>query len=430
MNRWLVSLVGLVWVSLLGAADYERQPIEYSSATPDNLASRLQKKLVSGQVSLEYEAETGYLKSLLRELKVPLSSQTLVFTKTSLQRHRIAPRTPRALYFNDDIYIGYCKGGDVLEVSVADPKLGTVFYTLDQDPDRKPRFTRQTDNCMLCHASSQTQGVPGHVVRSVFSDSRGLPMLSEGTYRVDQTTPFDKRWGGWYVTGTHGKQEHLGNLIIRTPRVSRPVDNAAGQNLTDLGDRFVQASYLTPHSDIVALLVLEHQATAHNLITKANFETRQALHMQDTLNREMKLPSSHEWDSTKARIRSVGDDLVEYLLFRGEAPLSEKVRGTSGFTEEFAKQGPFDARGRSLREFDLEKRLFRYPLSYLIYSESFDALPDRVRQYVLERIHTILTGKDTTKRYEYLTAEERQATLEILVATKPNLPAYWKAKAR
>ncbi|MFO0879556.1 MAG: hypothetical protein U0840_19600 [Gemmataceae bacterium] len=427
MRPWRMALVGLLWAGWALAADYERDPIQYSVATPDNLASRLQKRLVAGEVTFTYDAETGYLRSLLNNLKVPLSSQTLVFSKTSLQRHKIAPRTPRALYFNDDMYIGFCKGGDVLEVSAVDPQLGTVFYTVDQDPTRKPRFTRHTDNCLLCHGSSQTQGVPGHVIRSVFSDSRGLPMLSEGTYRVDHTTPFDKRWGGWYVTGTHGKQEHLGNLLIRTPRVARPVENAAGHNLTDLGDRFVRSGYLTPHSDIVALMVFEHQATGHNYITRANFETRQALHMQETLNREMKLPATHEWDSTRARIRSVGDDLVEYFLFKGEAPLTEQVRGTSGFAEEFVKRGPRDARGRSLREFDLTRRLFRYPMSYLIYTESFDALPDRVRLYVLERLHTILTGKDTTKRYDYLAAEDRQAILDILVATKPNLPAYWKA---
>ncbi|MFO0846410.1 MAG: hypothetical protein U0797_29255, partial [Gemmataceae bacterium] len=381
--------------------------------------------LVAGQAKLSYDETGGYLASLLRELGVPVSSQTLVFSKTSLQRHRIAPRTPRALYFNDDVYVGYCKAGDVLEVSAVDPKLGTVFYTVDQDASRKPRFTRQTDNCLLCHGSSQTQGVPGHVLRSVFSDPHGMPLLAEGTYRVDQTTPFEHRWGGWYVTGKHGNQEHMGNLVIGARRVARPVDNAAGLNVTDLSSRFTTSGYLSPHSDIVALLVLEHQAMAHNLITKAHFECREALHAEETLNREMKLPPTYRWDSTASRIRSVGDALADYLLFRGEAPLTAKVEGTSGFATEFARRGPRDPKGRSLRDFDLERRLFRYPLSYLIYSSAFDAMPQRVRDHVLERIWKVLAGEEA-KEFGHLSADDRRAIREIVLATKTNLPACWK----
>jgi hypothetical protein len=427
MLRWLAALCSLCCAGVAVSAEFDKEPINYSSSTPDNVASRLQKKLVSGK-ELEYDEETGYLAALLRELNVPVSSQTLVFSKTSLQRHRIAPRTPRALYFSDDVYVGYCKGGDVIEVSAADPKLGAVFYTVEQDAQKKPRFTRQTDNCLLCHGGSQTQGVPGHTLRSVFADGRGLPMLSEGTHRVDQTTPVENRWGGWYVSGTSGKQSHLGNLVARTRRVSRPVDNAEGVNVTDLSDRFTRTGYLSGHSDLVALMVLEHQAEAHNLITRASFETRQALHMEETLNREMKLPATHRWDSTQVRIRSVGDALADYLLFRGEAPLADKLRGTSGFAAEFGKRGPRDAKGRSLREFDLERRLFRYPLSYLVYSESFDALPARVRDHVLERIWNVVSGKDASKDFAHLSADDRRAIREILVATKPNLPACWKAK--
>ena len=365
---------------------------------------------------------------MLRELQVPVSSQMLVYSKTSLQRNRITPRTPRALYFSDDAYVGYCNSGDVLEFSAIDPQLGTVFYTLEQDADKKPRFTRQTDRCTLCHASSQTQGVVGHVVRSVFSDASGYPILSAGTYRVDHTTALEKRWGGWYVTGTHGKQSHLGNLIVRTRNVEEPVDNKAGHNVADLGDRFERSSYLSGHSDIVALMVMEHQTEAQNYLTRANFDTRQALHAEQALNKEMKLPPTHRWKSTESRIHSVGDDLLKYLLFSEEAPLTAKVRGTSTFATDFSKRGPRDKAGRSLRDFDLEKRLFRYPCSYLIYSKSFDALPAPVRDYVLERLRKVLTGADKGKEFDHLCADDRKAIREILVATKPNLPASWRAK--
>lgn len=430
MNKALAGLMmglGMVCSCAAAGADYDKEPVSYSTGTPDNVVAQLHKKLMRGQANLGYDEETGYLRALLRELNVPVSSQTLVFSKTSLQRQKISPRTPRALYFNDEVYIGYCKKGDVLEVSAVDPRLGTVFYTMEQDPGKKPRFIRQTDNCLLCHASSHTHGVPGHVIRSVFSDPLGFPILSGGTTRVDQTTPIEKRWGGWYVTGTHGKQTHLGNLLIRTREVPRSVSNAEGMNQTNLRDRFDGSGYLSMHSDLVALMVLEHQADAHNLLTRANFESRAALHQEEMLNREMKLPASYRWDSTKVRIKSVGDDLVEYLFFSGEAPLSGKMEGTTTFAEEFSKRGPRDSRGRSLRDLDLEKRLFRYPLSYLIYSPSFDALPDRLRDYVLERIWNVLSGKDTSKAFAHLSGEDRKAIREILLATKPNLPSAWRS---
>ncbi len=428
--RWGLGLAFWLGGAVLlasGADEFEREPIGYSSATPDDAVSQLQKRLDGGKAKLEHDKKAGYLASVLRELNVPVSSQMLVFSKTSLQRHRISPQTPRALYFNDSVYVGYCAKGDMLELSAIDPKLGAVFYTLEQDAVKKPRFVRQTESCLLCHGSSSTQGVPGLVVRSVFPDAQGLPILSAGTYRVDQTTPLERRWGGWYVTGTHGKQEHLGNLIVRTRRVEQPVDNRAGLNVTDLGDRFTRSAYLSGHSDVVALMVLEHQAAAHNYLTRANFTARQALHLEQQINREMKLSPTHRWDSTGVRIKSAGDDLVRYLLFCEEAPLTGKVRGTSAFAAEFARRGPRDGRGRSLRDFDLERRLFKYPCSYLIYSESFDALPGPMREYVLDRIWQVLSGRDKSKDFAHLSAADRKAIREILVATKPSLPPSWRA---
>ncbi|MGL4555538.1 MAG: hypothetical protein ACRC33_30585 [Gemmataceae bacterium] len=424
--RTMVLLALWLVAGARAADEFEREPINYSEATPDNAVTRLQRRIDAGAVTLAYDERRGYLESVLSELRVPVSSQTLVFSKTSLQLRRISPETPRALYFNDEVYVGYCQQGDVVEISATDHRLGAVFYTLDQAEERKPRFARQTENCMLCHASSRTGGVPGHTLRSVFADGRGDMILSEGTIRVDQTTPFADRWGGWYVTGTHGKQPHRGNLITRSRRVERPVENAAGLNVTDLGGRIRRSAYLTGHSDLVALLVLEHQTEAHNLMTRASFTARQAEHQEKVLNREMKLPADHRWDSTGRRIRSAGDELLRYLLFRGEAALAEEVRGSSAFAAEFARKGPRDAKGRSLHDFDLKTRLFRYPCSYLIHSSYFDALPCAVRDHVLRRLWEVLTGRDRSGEFGHLSAADRAAIREILVATKPGLPGYWR----
>jgi len=408
--------------------EYEQEPIRYGKSEPHNRVSELIERIQSGRTRLEHEPHFGYLRSLLKELDVPQSSQMLVYSKTSLQRHRIAPETPRSLYFNDDVYVGFCQQGDVLELSAVDPQLGAVFYTLDHSQSDPPRFTRQADNCLICHSSSHTKDVPGHLVRSVFSDKSGFPILSAGTYRIDHTSPLEKRWGGWYVTGTHGPQKHLGNLIVDGQNVPRDPDNSAGLNLTDLGERIPTADFLTGHSDIVALMVFEHQTDAQNLIARANFQTRQALHYQQALNRELHESPDHVWDSTKSRIKSVCEPLVEYLLYSGEAELTSRVQGTSGFANEFAHRGPPDRQGRSLRDFDLETRLFKYRCSYLIYSAAFRALPAVARDYVLRRLWEVLNGQDTSEKFAHLKADERQAILEILRDTLPDLPESWKTK--
>lgn len=409
------------------AQDFEREPINYLTAVTDNPVSRLEARLEKGEAHLEHEDRRGYLKSLLKELEVPISSQTLVFSKTSLQRNRIAPRTPRAIYFNDEMYVGFCQHGEVLELSAVDPSLGAVFYTLSQDATETPKPSRQNDNCLLCHGSSNTRGVPGHLVRSVYVDAGGLPVLSMGTQRVDHSSPIEKRWGGWYVTGTHGNQLHLGNLVITSTRQAEPVDNSAGQNVTELDSRFKTSAYLSPHSDLVALMVLEHQAEAHNLLTRASFQTREALHAEVSLNRDLKEPREHRWESTTTRIKHASEALVKYLLFSGEAPITSKLQGTTTFADEFSQRGPRDSKGRSLRDFDLERRLFKYPCSYLIYSRSFDAIPVEAKDIVFRRMWQVLSGIDRSREFAHLSDEDRTAIVEILRETKPGLPAEWYA---
>lgn len=432
MRYWGAGTIVTVAVVLVGqphcraADEIEQPPIQYSQSTPDNRVSKLAVQLAAGELRLEYDQRIGYLDALLEALDVPIESQMLVFSKTSLQRNRISPRTPRAIYFNDDVYVGYCRSGDVLEISAVDPRLGAVFYTLDQKDEKQVRLSRQTDSCLLCHSSSRTEGVPGHLARSMFVDSSGQPILSRGSYSVDHTTPLEQRWGGWYVTGTHGDQRHLGNLIVRGRKVEQDVDNAQGQNVVKLSDRLSLDTYLAPHSDIVALMVLEHQTLVHNRITKANYAARQALLYEQEMNRALGEPEGHRFDSTNRRIQSAGDDLVEVMLLVDEAKLTGPIHGTSGYAEKFAGLGPHDGQGRSLRELDLETRLFKYPCSYVIYSEAFDALPREMLDYVWQRLWNVLVQQADEKQFSHLSKEDRQAIVDILRATKPKLPDYWR----
>jgi hypothetical protein len=426
-----VLLVAVGTIVTAGAAraqdDFERAPINYSKAKPSNAIERLQEKLDAGKLKLLFHSERGYLSSVLQALDVPESSQVLVFSKTSLQRSRISPHAPRAIYFSDDLYIGFCRVGQVLEISAVDPQLGAVFYTLEQDDVARPKFERQTDACMLCHASSQTKNVPGHILRSVFPDGGGDPILSMGTVRVDQSTAVDRRWGGWYVSGTHGKQTHLGNMRVKNRNDRETIaKNPEGQNITDLARFFDVSKYLTPHSDIVALMVLEHQAEAQNLLARASIQTRLALHQQATLNKELGREPDAYSETLTRRIKSVGDPLVRYLLFSEEAKLADRIEGTSTFAADFVKKGPRDKKGRSLREFDLERRIFKYPCSYLIYSEAFEELPREMKDYVYQRMHDVLTDRHYGGGFGHLSAEDRQAILEILRDTKNDLPDYWR----
>lgn len=399
--------------ALVSAADFsgaqsaaERRIAKYAAATPNDAIARLQRRIDSGDVTLQFDPQWGYLPSLLTALKVPASSQTLVFSKTSFQIDKIAPRTPRAVYFGDDVYVGWVQRGTVIEVASVDPTLGAVFYTLNQQATAKPSFERQTHNCLQCHDSSlNTGGVPGLVVQSVYADRYGYPLPSSHNPVSSDRSPMRERFGGWYVTGTHGDQVHMGNVVA--PGAAHELGNVkvylerldlrASGNVTDLANRFNAKAYLAPGSDIAALMLLIHQSSLHNAITQAGL------------------------DADGPNAAASAEALVRGLLFIGEAPLTAPIAGAPQFAADFAKAGPRDRQGRSLRDLDLRTRLLRYRLSYLVYSEGFDGLPTSVKAIVARRLTEILTGTDTSADFASIGKDERQAIVEILQATKPGL---------
>lgn len=407
-------------------AQYDGIRKEYDSAIKNDPVARLQRQIDEGKVKLEFDGTHGYLKSTLKALGVDASSQMLVFSQTSFQVRRISPRTPRALYFNDNVYVGWVQHGDVMELSAVDPQHGAVFYTLEQVESERPTFIPDRGNCLTCHESSRTQNVPGHLVRSVYSAPSGLPHFGAGTFRTNQNSPLKERWGGWYVTGHHGEQRHMGNCIVPTKEDAVNMDLDVGANVTDLSRWFDTSPYLTRHSDIVALMVLEHQADMHNLITQANYYARQAIQHAAVMNEMMDEPADHVSDSTRRRFEYAGEKLLKYMLFVGEARLTDRIKGTSDFAEHFSAKGPHDRRGRSLRDLDLRRRLFKYPCSYLIYSEAFDTLPEPLKAHVYQRLWDILNSRDKSGDYAHLSSRSRIAIREILRDTKEGLPDYWK----
>jgi hypothetical protein len=419
---------GRVVVKEQGFLPFANAPIHYRSANLDDPIARLERRLEAGQTVLTYDERFGYLRSVLDQLHVPVSSQTLVFSKTSFQFPQITPATPRALYFNDDVYVGRVHQGKFLEFVSFDAQQGAIFYVLDESRSDHPRFERAAVDCVQCHVADSTRGVPGVMLRSVFTKPSGYQAGGTKSFITGQESPFEERWGGWYVTALRAPHLGMANTTVASsaqaqqgaaPRSSAPVSS--------LADRLNTERYLTGSSDIVALMVLAHQTQMHNLITQTNYQTRLALSSEETRNRAAGTPAETLSEAARAQFEAPAEQLVRYLLFTNESALQSPIAGNTTFTEDFAARGPYDAHGRSLRQFDLKTRIFKYPCSYLIYSEDFDAIPEPAKTYVYRRLFEVLSGRDTSSDFSRLSASDRRAILEILIDTKPNLPAEWKS---
>ncbi len=409
--------------TLLAQLDFEGPPIHYGAESSRDRVARLSEALESGEIQLEEDDRWGLLPALLEALEIPRESQTLVFSKTSFQLHKIGPDRPRAIYFNDDTYVGWVRNSPMLELGAADDNQGAVFYTLESTELTKPRVVRDQGQCLICHANQRTQAVPGFLVRSVYSNPVGHFVSGTPAYVTDHSSPFQQRWGGWYVTGSHGDMPHLGNLVCKDESLPGWLDPKAGLNRSQLPDDILPREYLQPSSDIVALMVLEHQSQMHNVITRASFEARTAAYQDAGINKALDRPSDFRSESTERRIANVSEKLIRYMLMADEFDLTSPVVGSSQYAEHFSNRGPKDSQGRSLYEFDLKTRLFRYPCSYLIYSSTFDAMPDVIQQTVGRRLHEILLADDSVEGYERLSTEDRAAIAGILKETKSD---FWK----
>jgi hypothetical protein len=410
-------LEGQVVLKQQGYVPFSDAPIYYRSEKLDDPIARLQRRLDAGELTLKYDAEHGYLRTVLDTLHVPISSQTLVFSKTSFQYPHISPEKPRALYFNDDIYIGQVHNARALEFVSFDPVQGAIFYIMDEQNSGHPRFERAENDCIQCHVAASTRGVPGVLVRSIFTRASGLQAGGTPAFVTGQETPFRDRWGGWYVTGFKDSPGHLGNGVLSNGARPEAFDRTAHASMSDLQTLLDTSGYLSGSSNVVAHLVLAHQTQMHNLITQTNYQTRLAQYAES----QGKITP----DATRKQVEKPAEQLVRYLLFANEAPIEGRIDRISDFAREFAARGPRDSYGRSLRDFDLEKRIFKYPCSYLIYSEAFDAIPEPAKSFVYRRLFEILSGQDQTPDFAALSADDRRAILEILAATKPGLPAEW-----
>jgi hypothetical protein len=394
--------------------------IQYSSAPLHNDVADLNRRLRDGAARLASEGRSGYLQSTLDALRIPIDSQLLVFSRTSLQGKKISEQNPRAIFFNDRVALGWVRDGDVIEVAAHDESAGVVFYTLDQRAgaaDDPPQFKRAFV-CLGCHVTVDTLGVPGLLM---FSTTRPEPSQFSGVpHHIDQSDPLNHRFGGWFVTGSAGGAGHMGNDVAA-------LDGRASRELASVEGLFDSDGYRALSSDVVAHLVFTHQAGMTNLLTRAGWEARAvdpSLHAPFT-------STADQQAAVAAVMKGVAREVVDHLLFVDEAALTVRIRGGSGFAERFAAGGPRDRRGRSLYELDLNRRLMKYPCSYLIYSPAFDALPPLAKDAIYTRLWEVLSGQEREARYRSALARaDRQAIVEILQDTRKDLPRYFQNVVR
>ncbi len=419
----LAAPASLVQAQELTGEEY--QQVGYNNVARDNRIARLAAQLESGELQLEWRAPRGYFDAFLEALEIDPASQVLVFSKTSLQYQKISWQKPRGIYFNDDTWIGFVQDSDIVEITTMDDKLGPVFYVFHNKRNSDEPVERLNHKCLVCHDSNGTMGggIPLLLARSGLYDYGGNQLKDfSGIGNTTDQTPFAERWGGWFVTGQHGSQTHLGNVQLPDAGAVAQVQNHLLGNLDTLEGQnlFDTAPYARATSDIVALMVMEHQLTVLNQLSYVKFKAPAVLARAGMLD-ALQAPS---WDALPERaqrtLKRMLDKLVDLALLKDSITLSEPISGVPEFAAWFEAQGPRDAQGRSLRELDLQTRLFRHPLSYIVQTAGFAQLPAFARDYLWRELAAILQGDKEHAALAGVSREERQATLEILRDTQPD----------
>lgn len=423
--RFLLAL-GLIGPAALAqqAEPFEEPPISYSATPTNDRATAINAAFHGRATEIRSMPAKKRLKWLLDELEVPVESQLFVFSKTSLQRDLINPEAPRVLYFSDEAYVGWSPAG-AFEVAVFDAKLGTTFYIFEPHATKEEPLLARSGDCLLCH--SRHEHTPSLRARSVFPDHNGEPLSGSGGSNIEPSTPLAERWGGWYVTGGRDPLQHRGNLIGKKPSDFEGDTAMPTRNLASLDGIVDTRRYLLKTSDVVPLLMHDHQVHVHNVLSTANQDARIALHRWPAMREILGLPKdAPPQGSCLVVFDSQAEKIIDALLCRDDAPWpAGGVGGDGVFAPAYAKTRKADAQGRSLRDLDLRTRLFRYRCSPLIYSLSFAALPKELREVVLLRLDAGLRAFPPAPAFGHLAQDERRAIHEILTATLPDLPARW-----
>lgn len=383
---------------------FSEAPHNYYDRAPRDAFASVMAAIESGQVKLDTTSEKTQLTSLLKALEIPVTSQLLVYSATSFQGGLIRPANPRALYFNEEVYVGFVPGGR-FEVAAIDPDLGPVFRIFRPSPDGKPEVTR-TERCMNCHAGRTSKQVPGLVVESVICTNTGASLDGFRREQVGHTIPLADRFGGWHVTGAHEHGLHLGNLM---GEAAPSAPNGYKKFADPPGSLFDFNRYPVRTSDLFTHLIHEHQLGFHNLVTLGVYRTRDAL----------EAGRGHVSNDDAAALNDLARQLVRYVLFANEAKLPEGgLKPDPAFMKDFLARRVAVQNGASLRDLDLHGRLFRYRCSYMVQTPSFMAMPKEFKDRVLAGLSTALREQGAPPEFNYLPPEEKRAIRSILRETK------------
>lgn len=382
---------------------------EYHTRELNDPFTRMMADFESGKRQLDKRSGKAFIASLLEHLDVPASSQLLVFSRTSLQTRKISGSNPRAMYFNEDVYVGYIPGGKV-EIISLDPELGGIFYIFDIPKGDELPVIERSGRCMNCHAVAETRRIPGLSTRSVIPGSNWGKLVAFRDKEIGHQIPLSDRFGGWHVTGDPGVSDHKGNLIG---------EKVGGKIETEVlmpGTEFDWSSYLTESSDILPHLILEHQSGFVNLVLEATYRARTYQHIG-----KGKIKAEHA-----AVLQGLAGELVRYLLFADEAKLpAGGIRVDPQYREDFLADRREAANGLSLKDLDLETRLFKHRCSYLIYSDVFEATSDLFKQQVYESLGEAISTEKRDPDFAYLPDAEKKAIRDILRETLSDLPEGW-----
>ena len=382
---------------------------EYHTRELNDPFTRMIEGFESGERELDYQSGRAFITSILEHLDVPASSQLLVFSRTSLQTRHISGRNPRAMYFNEDVYVGYIPGGKV-EIISLDPELGGIFYIFDQPKRGELPVIERSGRCMNCHAVAETRRVPGLSVRSVTPGPNWGAIETFRNKQIGHQIPLSERFGGYHVTGDPGFTDHKGN------RVGQEVGGKIITEVIEPGTQFDWSIYPADTSDILPHLLLEHQSGFMNLVLEATYRARTYAYLGKG---EIK-PEHVEV------LNGLAGELVRYLLFADEAkfPIGG-IQVDSEYREDFLADRKETSNGNSLKDLDLETRLFKNRCSYLIYSSVFEATPDVFKQQVYDLLDKALSAKKTNPDFAYLPDAEKEAIRGILRETLSDLPEGW-----
>ena len=375
--------------------DFEKPPHNYWQRAPQDRFTKIKTALETGKLPLDRTSEKAFVVSLLKALDISPATQTLVYSTTSLQLSRISPRNPRAIYFNEDVYVGWVPRGQI-EIASIDPALGGIYYIFNVPRGPGPIRVERSTRCFNCHAEFENGRVPGLLVKSVVPGPGGGSLESFRGDITGHSVPFKDRFGGWHLTGKHGITEHLGNMVgTLSPAGLKKYANPPAR-------QFRWETYPVATSDVLAHLLHEHQVGFVNRAIKATYDTRAALVAGDA----------------KAMLTKHASVLTRYLLFADEAKFpTGGIGGDALLKKDFAKRARKASNGLSLRDLDLNTRLFKHRCSYMIYSAAFAGLPPALKQLVFIKLRAALEDAKPNPDFAYLPPAEKKAIAQILTET-------------